>query len=35
MEEISVGGRDPDEALADAAARANEEIESYNRRVGR
>jgi sn-glycerol 3-phosphate transport system substrate-binding protein len=34
MEEISVGGRDPDEALADAVAQANEEIERYNRRVG-
>jgi len=32
-EEMLVGGKDPDQALKDAAAKANETIEEYNRRV--
>jgi len=33
MEEMLVGGKDPEQALKDAAAKANETIEEYNRRV--
>jgi sn-glycerol 3-phosphate transport system substrate-binding protein len=33
MEEVAVGGKDADEALADAAAQANEALADYNRRV--
>jgi sn-glycerol 3-phosphate transport system substrate-binding protein len=33
-EEMLVGGKDPDQALKDAATKANETIEEYNRRVG-
>lgn len=35
MEEVAVGGKDADEALAEAAAQANEALADYNRRVGR
>jgi hypothetical protein len=29
-----VGGKDPTQALADAAAKADDAIDEYNRRVG-
>jgi sn-glycerol 3-phosphate transport system substrate-binding protein len=34
MEEVSAGGKDPMQALDDAAARATKELQDYNRRVG-
>jgi len=34
LEEVVVGGKDPVEALAQAAQRATEELQDYNRRVG-
>ena len=34
LEEMVVGGKDPVQALDDAAARANKELQDYNRRVG-
>ena len=34
IEEMVVGGKDPVEALNDAADRATQELEDYNRRVG-
>ncbi len=34
VEEMLVGGKDPAQALADAAAKADETIAEYNRRVG-
>jgi ABC-type glycerol-3-phosphate transport system substrate-binding protein len=34
VEAMLSGGKDPDEALEDAAAEANRVIEEYNRRVG-
>jgi sn-glycerol 3-phosphate transport system substrate-binding protein len=33
LEAVVVGGKDPDEALADAASRATEELQRYNERV--
>jgi sn-glycerol 3-phosphate transport system substrate-binding protein len=34
VEEMLVGGKDPDQALADAATKADEAIAQYNQRVG-
>jgi len=34
LEEMVVGGKDPEEALDEAAARATTELQDYNRRVG-
>ena len=34
IEEMVVGGKDPIDALNDAADRATQELEEYNRRVG-
>jgi sn-glycerol 3-phosphate transport system substrate-binding protein len=34
VEEMLVGGKDPAQALADAAAKADDAIDEYNRRVG-
>jgi sn-glycerol 3-phosphate transport system substrate-binding protein len=34
VEEMLSGGKDPEQALEDAAAEANEAIEEYNERVG-
>jgi sn-glycerol 3-phosphate transport system substrate-binding protein len=34
VEEMLLAGKDPDQALADAAAESNQIIEEYNRRVG-
>jgi sn-glycerol 3-phosphate transport system substrate-binding protein len=33
MEEMVVGGKDPDQALDDAAARATKELQDYNKNV--
>jgi len=34
VEEMLSGAKDPEQALEDAAANANEAIDEYNRRVG-
>jgi sn-glycerol 3-phosphate transport system substrate-binding protein len=35
LEQMVVGGKDPDQALDDAAERVTAELQDYNRRVGR
>ena len=34
LEAVLLGAKDPDQALEEAVARASEELQDYNRRVG-